>query len=311
MNDTINIFSVTDDVFAPYCGVMLTSVFENNRDSIFNVFIFVSKPLEKRNTDRYERLAKKYGHSIQFVIVDDSPIRRHPLSGRWPIATFYKLFACQALPESVTKVLYLDGDIILTGDLSGLWNTDISDVAVAAVPNIRFEDCPRRFNYPVEAGCFSAGVMLINLDFWRKNSIDQQFLDAYDKNYEKIRVGDQDILNVVLWEEKRHLPLTYNFQIQFLVKDIYQLQSPDRQEEILETSKSPLVIHYANAIKPWDLLGYGMPYYKVWQSYKKKSPWSKLLPTVPKHKTVNWLVKRYVLWPLGIKRQDLGLIATW
>jgi len=304
MDNTINIFSVTDDNYAPYCGVMLTSVFENNKHHSFNVFIFISEPLKKRNQSKFQRLGKKYGNSIEFIYVDDSSIRKHSIAGRWSIATFYKLFLDDLLPESVHKVLYLDGDLVVTGDLSGLWNININEYALAAVPDINFEDCPRRFKYPIEAGCFNGGVLLINRDYWRNKSVGQRCLDFFDNQHDKIVVGEQDVMNAVLWKEIHTLPLTYNYQIQFLRETIFNAWAPSMQKEVLETFESPCIIHYAYDIKPWAVLYHGLPFYKEWKLYKNKSPWSCLFPTFPKRKTINWLIKIYIVWPLRIMKRD-------
>lgn len=310
MSDTINIFSVTDINFAPYTGIMLTSVFENNKNHSFNVYILVGKPLKKRITDKFCDLEKKYCQKIHFIIVDDTSIRKYNLVDKWTITTYYKLFAGELLPSTISKVLYLDGDIIVTGDLHQLWNADINGLAMAVAPNIRFEDCAKRFHYPAAAGCFSTGVMLMNLDYWRQNQTGQRFIDFIEKNCERIVVGDQDVFNAVLWDEKKYLPLTYNYQILFLTKDIFNSKSSDIQKEILETYKSPRIIHYSYINKPWSVVYYGCPFLKEWKAYKKISPWSNMLPTVPKRKAMNWLIKRYILWPLRIMENDMGFIRV-
>lgn len=310
MSDTINIFSVTDDNFAPYTGIMLTSVFENNKNHSFDVYILVGKPLKKRITDQFCDLERKYHQKINFIVVDDTIIRRYNLVDKWSIATYYKLLAGELLPSTISKVLYLDGDIVVTGDLQQFWNVDINGQALAVVPNIRFDDCAKRFHYPAEAGCFSTGVMLMNLDYLRNDKTSQRFMDFIENNSEKIVVGDQDVFNAVLWDEKRFLPLTYNYQILFLSKDIFNSKSSDIQKEILETYKSPRIIHYSYINKPWSVVYYGCPFLKEWKVYKKLSPWSYLLPTVPKKKALNWLIKRYILWPLGIMKNEMGFISV-
>ena len=52
--------------------------------------------------------------------------------------------------------------------------------------------------------------------------------------------------------------------------------------------------------KPWNVMYYKMPYKWLWQKYKRLSPWWYILSSRPKRKTFNYLIKRYLLWPLGI-----------
>jgi len=311
MNETINIFSVADDNFAPYCGIMLTSVFENNKNHSFNVFILVNQLFKKNNADKYHKLERKYGHKIEFVIVDDSVFKKHinQEGSRWVIATYYKLLV-GSLPDTIHKVLYLDGDIIVTGDLSELWNTDIDYFALAAIPDVRLNDGPKRFRYPVEAGYFNGGVYLINLDYWRKNNMGQRCLSFLEENSDKIELEDQDIMNAFFWDKKIFLPLTYNYQILYLTNTIFNSQTPERQKEILETYNSPCIIHYGYCVKPWCVNYTRMPFYKEWKKYKKKSPWFYMLPTLPKRKKINWLIKLFVLVPLGIMKYDTGFIQV-
>lgn len=44
-----------------------------------------------------------------------------------------------------------------------------------------------------------------------------------------------------------------------------------------------------------------LPYYKEWYKYKNLSLWKHTKKVLPKTKRLNWLIKRYILWPLGIK----------
>lgn len=308
MNDTINIFSVTDDNYAPYCGVMLTSVFENNKNHSLKVFIFISKPLTKRNQNKFHKLEIRYGNSIEFINVDDDSIRRLSIANKWSIATFYKVFAGDLLPESIHKILYLDGDMIVTGDLAELWNVDITGQAAAVVQDhgMSREMGQNRLQYPAEAGYFNGGMLLINLDYWRHNNVGQRCLTYIENNYDKLNYCDQDVLNAVLWDEKMFVSLTYNYLITYLREDIYNSQSPDIQKEIIKFSKMPLVIHYGYMLKPWSVAYYHMPFSEEWKAYKRLSPWSYKFASPPKNKPINWIIKRYILWPLGIMKPDFG-----
>lgn len=307
MSDTINIFSVTDDNYAPYCGVMLTSVFENNKSHSFNVYILIGKPLSKRNQRKFHKLETKYGNSIEFVNVDINDIKELLLPNRWSVATFYKVFAGDLLPESIDKVLYLDGDMIVTGDLAELWNIDITGQALAVVQDYCISRVrgQYRLQYPAEAGYFNGGMLLINLDYWRLNNVGQRCLTYIKNNYDKLIICDQDVLNAVLWDEKRFVSIKYNYLITYLRDKFYNCQSPDVQKEIIKFSKSPLIIHYGFMIKPWSVVYYHLPFSEEWKSYKRISPWSHKLPSAPQNKSINWIIKRYVLWPLGIMKPDL------
>ena len=304
MKEIINILCAIDDNYVPYCGVMLTSVFESNKGSRVDAYIMVSKPLSEKSQHRFQKLAAKYDNGIHYLIIDDSFLDQFPIKGMdyWSIATYYRLYAASLLPESVHRILYLDCDIIVNGPLDDLWQLDMGGKAVGCIPDIfdysgHFQ---RRLRYPVEAGYFNAGVLLIDVDYWRENEVGKRCMEYLSNHYDLIEANDQDVLNAVLWEEKMELPLKYNFQIQFLKLSFYRQYDASFQKRIEDERLSPVIVHYAAPQKPWQVLYFRMPYKWLWRSYKWKSQWWYLPPQLPKHKTVNYLIKRFVLWPLGI-----------
>ena len=120
MSDSrIAIVCATDDNYAPYCGIMLTSVLENNRDREVSAYILIDKPLLEIHQKRFKQLSDKYSSGIEFVMVDKSFFEKFPIKGEaknvkhWSIVTYYRLYAEELLPKSVDKVLYLDCDIIV------------------------------------------------------------------------------------------------------------------------------------------------------------------------------------------------------
>lgn len=303
MKETINILCATDANYVPYCGVMLTSVFESNKHARVDAYILIDTPLPGKAQRQFAQLAEKYGNSINYLLIDKSFLEKFPIKGMsyWSIATYYRLYATDLLPESVHRILYLDCDIIVDGKLDYLWEIDMTDKAAGVVPDIFEYDghFQRQLHYPEDAGYFNAGVVLINVDFWRKHNIGQQCLDFLANHYDWIEANDQDVLNAVLWDKKIRLPLAYNYQIQFLKSNFYDALTIYRME-INETRRHAVIVHYAAPEKPWNVMYFDMPYKWLWQKYKWESPWWYILPQLPKRKIFNYLVKRFLLWPFGI-----------
>ena len=307
MNKTkINIVCATDDKYVPYCGVMLTSLFENNKDSQVDVYIMIDKPLQERNREKFAELANIYGTSISYCVVDKRFLENFPLKGdgvdHWSIVTYYRLYAAELLPETVDKVLYLDCDIIVDGSLRELFGMDWDGIAAGAVPDMCTEwtEYYERLGYDRSKGYFNAGVVLINLDYWRKNHTGQQCLDWLANNYDKVFNNDQDVLNVVLADKKKTLSVTYNYQIQLRMPHFFNTFSKNLKEEVLKT-EHPVIIHYAAELKPWMAYYYSYPFNDVWHKYKKMSLWKNMSDALPEQRKVVACLKRYVLWPLGIK----------
>lgn len=313
MAETINVLCATDDNYVPYCGIMLTSLFENNKDVRVDVYVLIDKPLSKRSQRRFEKLTEQYGNGISFLIIDKSFLEKFPTKGMsyWSIAMYYRIFAEQLVPNHVDRILYLDCDIIVRSNIKSLWEIDMTHKAVGVVPDI-MTTCDvniyERLQYPSEAGYFNSGVLLINLGYWRECKISQQCLDYLSENYDRLFANDQDVLNAVLWDKKITLPLRYNYQIQYLSNYFFNLQSDNMKKEVLDTYNNPIIIHYAHAIKPWAILYYKKPFLQEWEYYKNISQWSSLWRTLPQNKTINFTIKRFILWPLGLMHYDSGFI---
>ena len=127
-------------------------------------------------------------------------------------------------------------------------------------------------------------------------------LEYLASHYKILQSNDQDVLNYVLKDSKRILPLTYNYQIQFLSKYFQSEVFSDSFKREIGAEANPLIIHYAAPIKPWMIEYYRMPYAKLWHTYKRKSQWRFLKDELPRGNEIKSLIKRYFLWPLNIRR---------
>lgn len=122
----------------------------------------------------------------------------------------------------------------------------------------------------------------------------------YIKEHHDILVyNDQDVLNYILHDTKRFISIEYNFLSLFVVRNTFYRLDAEMQQIVRNCS--PLVIHYVKP-KPWTIFSYKFPLTEVWEKYSKislwRAPWFKELP---KEKPFNYFIKRYFLWPFGIK----------
>lgn len=54
------------------------------------------------------------------------------VGGRYPTAAYHRLLIADLLPSSADKAIYLDCDLIVDADLSGLWDLDIGNYSLLA-----------------------------------------------------------------------------------------------------------------------------------------------------------------------------------
>jgi len=311
----INIVCATDDKYVPYCGVMLTSLFENNKEREVNVYVFVGSPLSENNQRVLKQLAEQYYQTLHFCVVKSDFINQFAVQGEdkkyLSIVTYYRLFAVDLLPKEVSQVLYMDCDIIVDGAIGELFDLDWDGIAVGVIPDMctEWDEYYERLGYDKSKGYFNAGVTFMNLDYWRKNNVAQECFDYMQSHYDKLTNNDQDVLNAVLCERKKVLPLKYNYQIQLLMPYFFKTFTQKMQREIMDT-KEPTIIHYAAELKPWMAKYYSYPFYETWQKYKLLSPWRGMSDKMPDNRKWATWVKRYVLWPLGIMLKKPELIEA-
>lgn len=306
MNNTIkHVLCSTDEKYSPYCEIMLISVLENNRN--VNIYIITSPEFSNKARLKLKRLEKKYNCNIIFITVDPKllVLCKTDCNEYISVATYYKIFAAQLLPSELKKVLYLDCDIIINKSLDNLWNIDISNYALAGVDDIFSEDDDtyQRLNYPKTYSYVNAGMLLINLEYWRKNNVLQNCLNYIEKNYNKILWCEQDVLNALYHKSILKIPLYFNYQIPMLMTYHFNRYSNTFKEKIM-LEKQPIVIHYVGNIKPWMVEYYLNPYYKEWNKYKNLSKWRFFFPVFTKNQKIKSMIKRYILWPLGWKKNN-------
>ena len=268
-------------------GTTMVSIMENNKneDVIFHI---ANIGFDKEQKQIISDLVARYNKTIQFYDITKNIFEKLPkVHGYLSNATYTRLFLTEFLPQPIDKLIYLDCDIIVNGPLSDLWDTDIDNHPVAVVlDSYSFNvEHYNRLQYPMNHGYFNAGMMLINVDYWRKYHVMQKCLDFCVKHPERIAFEDQDIMNYVFNENKLLLPLKYNaICTVFYSKRQYPYEMWHQLEDAV---KNPVIIHYT-FIKPWfkesvhplDYIFFrylaltpwkGMPlkyFYKGWQKYK-------------------------------------------
>lgn len=267
-----------DNNYVQHCVVMLTSLFENNKDEKITVYL-VSGPLSEENEQVLRNLFRQYKqelrrYHIDQELVNDCPTRE---SSHLTVSTYYRLFLASILPDTLSKVLYLDCDMIIRGSLCELWDTDVSGYPVACIEDMW---CGRpeyygRMHYDPAYSYFNGGVLVVNLDYWRTHQLQPQFLEYARKYPERLLYCDQDVLNGVLHEHKLLLPFKWNVQDGF-----FRRKRRIRKEtwaELDASIRNPVILHYTGGRKPWHF-GSDHPMRKEYNKYLDLTVWKGTRP---------------------------------
>jgi len=256
--EKINIVFSSDNNYAQYLGVTLCSIFENskNKDKI-DIYVLDGGIL-KENKDKLKIIESKYNFTIIYIEIDTSLFKDFYISGYLTQATYYRIMIPDLLPN-VKKVLYLDCDIIVKGDISELYNTNIDNYFFAAVEDEGFIS---KFFSKLEIAknekYFNAGVMLMNLDKWRETNINKTIINFINEKREQLESHDQDAINSILYGKWLNLPYKYN--VTTTIPDNHQINN------------DVLIVHYTGP-KPWNYLCLH-PLKNEYFNYLKKTPWN-------------------------------------
>lgn len=268
-----------DNRYVPYCGIMLTSLLDNNRDNEVNIHI-VAATLSPDNIEILRSIVEDtFGARINFYIVGDNLVKELPHfdNDYISLSTYFRCFLTEILPSDIKKVIYIDCDLLVLNSLKPLWDTDISGYALAAVEdmNSSFTDKHRRLGLLESYLYFNAGVLLINLDYWRSHDVMNRLMIWMGQYRTRIVAHDQDLLNAVLSKEVTYLSHRWNMQEGMLRRRRHTL--PSSESTIDQEMKQPAIIHFAGKHKPWQEKCIN-PYKPMWERYTDMSPWKGMRP---------------------------------
>ncbi len=178
---------------------------------------------------------KYFASSIKNIRLNSSDFKDFKTANYINYATFYRFLIPNIVEEG--RALYLDCDLIVSGDLSPLFELDFKGYPIAAVQD--------NYGWELSINGFNAGVLLINNDMWREQNITHELLVLTEEKQDQVQMADQSILNIYF--ENRWLQLDYKFN-QLTGLDF--LHTPGNLENL--DKKWPVITHFASHDKPWN-----------------------------------------------------------
>lgn len=260
MKPVIPVFFATDNNYAPFVPVTLESILDNCTKEYLYHFHILTTDLEKK----YEEAISKYESEnvkIEFISLRNMLTRikvKFHLRDYYSIETYYRFFIANMFPQ-YDKVLYMDCDIAVLGDIAELYNTDITGLFLAASPEevmaeikVFGDYVEKALDVPVEQ-YFNAGIMVMNLAEFRKENIEKKFFELINRFRFRV-TQDEDYLNVLCKGKTKILDLGWN-------KTSFKNDKFD--------DKNLKLVHYKINWKPWknkDVL-----YEEYFWKYAKKT----------------------------------------
>lgn len=219
---------------------------------------------------------------ISATVFDQLPLG----NGRFSIEIYYRVLAQFLLPETVNRILWLDADMVLCGDISEFYHQDFEGNLLAACADSACDGAEvvrikESLGLPKEHIYFNSGVLLLNIEALRDNTDPQEIAQTAQVIAKHFIYPDQDLLNYLYSGRIKYCdPQKYNC----LAKDIGE---GNQMNDIV-------ILHYAGTQKPW------LPYY-LYELSKAAIPYWREIASQGKWFSIIKIAVLYMAWQVYYK----------
>lgn len=263
----ITIAYAPDDNYMNMTIVSMVSAIENNKNSEIE-FLILYSVLSEKSITKLNNLENKYQNvKIRFVKIDEHDFDNLPMS-KWVTVQAWFRVRIPDLCHDLDRVLYLDCDTMINGNLTELFELDLKDNYAAVVKDVWNVKAQTKRLKMQSDSYFNSGMMLMNCKKFREDKIFEK-LKEYSVKYKKIiKFCDQDTLNKVIDTKKINLPPKYNYMDTWWRNHYVEYEGKDLTD-YKEAEKSPIIVHLTG-LKP-DVKGCGNSMSGKWWEYAKMS----------------------------------------
>jgi lipopolysaccharide biosynthesis glycosyltransferase len=206
---------------------------------------------------RLERLVHRISPAqLRWIQVPPERLAHLGTHPQFSHATYARLLAPELLGRNVRRMVYVDSDVLVRGDLSPLLTIDLGGAPLGAVRDFTITTTDHIMSgvrQPVlRRHYFNTGVLVIDLARWRRTDVGGRALTYAAQGNEPLAWPDQDALNAVT-EQWCELDYRWNFQHARLFREP-RPSGDDLATELYEQRialyESATVLHFTGH-KPW------------------------------------------------------------
>jgi len=240
---------ITDSNFIMQTGVAVWSLIKNKQKSTqYDIYIIMSEPTDE-DILKLDRL-KSGDARIHYIKTSLDKYAEIKQLAHIPISCLLKFDVCDLIAEE-EKIIYIDGDVYVRGDLSELYSISLNRCYCGAVLSLDMLFFPEKQ--------INAGVMLFDAKKMRDNNMSKRLAEK------RISLGnqksmDQQTFNLLIPDKIVPIPAKYNCvankligteKNRYSINQINKLYGTDyrtKQEMVADA----IIIHYATTGKPWS-----------------------------------------------------------
>ena len=246
-------------------AVTIKSLLDTALDTtVYDVYCY-HPDIDDKTVAEFEKMVANIGggrHKITFQFIDKIRFVNAPINkgGSWTEIVYYRLLIPELLPQ-YDKVIYADTDVLFKGDLSEVYEMDMTGYDCGAVrmePNNANMICHKYFPENKNKWTYISSFIIFNCKKMREDKFVDRVFDIIKTFNTRLKFFDLDTLNLAC---KKFLDLPYRygvFQSLYYNDDItkaseYEFLKNAYTKEELEREKAKcIMLHYAGKPgKPW------------------------------------------------------------
>lgn len=304
----LNVLYQSDNNYAVFMGVSICSLLENNKKAEQITVYVIDDAISEINKQLLVDMVHSYSREVIFlsgeqVLTNKEITDVFAYTGmRKNTHSYLKMFLGELLPDFNGRMIYIDCDTAVTGDIQELITMDMGGKPIGMVKDSLITKSKTSIGFAENDNYYNSGIIVFDMVEWRKHNCSQRILN-HIKNVRIYGTVDQDVLNVELKKEIHTVPIEYNLQPIHLDYSFSMYSKVYRHkeeyyssDEVEKAVSSPKIIHYLRYVgeSPWNL-GNVHPASGIFDKYLKLTPWCKYQKQARKaggvFKIEKWLYK--------------------
>lgn len=283
----INIAMGFDKNFAIWAGITIKSILlKNNNVKFYLMYTGVRSGMLKK----IKKLIESHNAEVEFV--DMGKRFSNFFVGCWSMAMYFPLALPSVCPNE-DRVLFLDADTLVTGNLDEFYHQDLEGYYLAAVHDYgmiawmkmgqqikiddettitakEYFDSYRKWNSEEMKSYFNSGMLLMNLKEMRKDNIEEKMLESI--RTEKFAFPDQDCINYACHNKVKIVSPYYNYMV--VNEPLWGVMDDQTVASLANfryEKEAPLIIHFLT--KPWIPTSDKVSFKDLFLDVKRQTPW--------------------------------------
>lgn len=256
----------TSDAYAMYAGISMGSFLRTNSDMKIEKIFILDFGIKQKNIEKLKREADKYNRLIEFIQAKEKMEKltseyNVPIF-RGSLATYSRVFIEYLIPDYVNKLFLIDCDTVTIGSAKELELLQMEYKAVAAVIQTSWYGRKglvqefRENSFDENNMYLNCGMVLYNLDFWRKERCSEILFD-YMRKKKNFLFADQTIINFGLPQSflyALHPKFNYMGHVYSIQREMPETDRGNWYSKKIynESIENPIIVHYPGiSPKPW------------------------------------------------------------